>query len=160
MIPDEQFHTFVRHGASEPASEMLSYPLAHARLGNVSLIRCIPLVLQHGLLEEGEGLFEFVRLVRSALFGFPFPRPLALLPGPLPPPVASQPCFLPSFRTKVDWDAESHGGANVTACLRGPLGLGKRASNVRIVWFSFVSFGGVSFNSSAESKSLVQLRLL
>ncbi|GJR74521.1 hypothetical protein Tco_0086886 [Tanacetum coccineum] len=56
-------------------------------------------------------------------------------------------------------------GANVEAYLRGPLGLGKRASNVRIIWFSFGSFGGgsfesVSFGSSAESKNVVQLRLL
>nr|GFA18378.1 hypothetical protein [Tanacetum cinerariifolium] len=51
-------------------------------------------------------------------------------------------------------------GANVEAYLRGPLGLGKRASNVRIVWFSFGSFGSVSFGSSAESKNVVQLRLL
>nr|GEU41109.1 hypothetical protein [Tanacetum cinerariifolium] len=41
--------------------------------------------------------------------------------------------------------------------LCGPLGLGKRASNVRIIWFSFGSFrggsfGGVSFGSSAGSK--------
>ncbi|GJR04243.1 hypothetical protein Tco_0527227 [Tanacetum coccineum] len=56
-------------------------------------------------------------------------------------------------------------GANVEAYLRGPLGLGKQASNIRIIWFSFGSFrggsfGGVSFGSSAESKSVVQLRLL
>ncbi|GKC66329.1 hypothetical protein Tco_1098927 [Tanacetum coccineum] len=51
-------------------------------------------------------------------------------------------------------------GANVEAYLRGPLGHGKRASNVRIAWFSFGSFGSVSFGSSAESKNVVQLRLL
>ncbi|GKG12826.1 hypothetical protein Tco_0347063 [Tanacetum coccineum] len=45
----------------------------------------------------------------------------------------------------------------VEAYLRGPLGLGKLASNVRIVWFSFGSFGSVSFSSSAESKNVVQL---
>ncbi|GJY08737.1 hypothetical protein Tco_0375791, partial [Tanacetum coccineum] len=50
-------------------------------------------------------------------------------------------------------------GANVEAYLSGPLGLGKRASNIRIIWFSFSSFrggsfGGVSFGSSAESKSV------
>ncbi|GKA52142.1 hypothetical protein Tco_0745338 [Tanacetum coccineum] len=50
--------------------------------------------------------------------------------------------------------------ANIEAYLRGPLGLGKRASNVRIVWFSFGSFGSVSFCSSVESKNVVQLRLL
>ncbi|GJV59776.1 hypothetical protein Tco_1465876 [Tanacetum coccineum] len=53
----------------------------------------------------------------------------------------------------------------VEAYLRGPLGLGKRASNVRIAWFSFGSFeggsfGSVSFGSSAERKNVVQLRLL
>ncbi|GJS09078.1 hypothetical protein Tco_0365874, partial [Tanacetum coccineum] len=49
MILDERFHNFVRHGASEPASDMLLYPYTHARLGSVFLLRCIPLVLQHGL---------------------------------------------------------------------------------------------------------------
>ncbi|GJV86072.1 ribonuclease H-like domain-containing protein [Tanacetum coccineum] len=41
-------------------------------------------------------------------------------------------------------------GANVKAYLRGPLRLGKRASNVRIIWFSFGSFRSGSFGSSAE----------
>ncbi|GJT98698.1 hypothetical protein Tco_1094216, partial [Tanacetum coccineum] len=55
--------------------------------------------------------------------------------------------------------------SDVEAYLRGPLGLDKWASNVRIVWFSFGSFGGgsferVSFSSSVESKNVVQLRLL
>nr|GEW02695.1 hypothetical protein [Tanacetum cinerariifolium] len=49
---------------------------------------------------------------------------------------------------------------NIEAYLRRPLGLGKRASNIRIIWFSFGSFEdgsfrGVSFGSSAESKSVV-----
>ncbi|GKA71257.1 hypothetical protein Tco_0777396, partial [Tanacetum coccineum] len=56
-------------------------------------------------------------------------------------------------------------GANFKSYLCGPLRLGKRASNVRIVWFSFGSFGGgsfesVSFSSPAESKNVVQLSLL
>ncbi|GKD63383.1 hypothetical protein Tco_1305491 [Tanacetum coccineum] len=103
MIPDEQFHTFLLHGASEQASKMLPYPLAHARLGNVFLIRCIPLVFQHGL--------------RLALIGKSGPTD----------------------------------GANVEAYLRGMLGLGKWASNIRIAWFSFGSFRGVSFGSSVKS---------
>nr|GEV66342.1 hypothetical protein [Tanacetum cinerariifolium] len=53
----------------------------------------------------------------------------------------------------------------VEAYLRGLLGLGKRASNVRIVWFSFGFFEGgsfesVSFSSSTKSKNVVHLRLL
>nr|GEV93156.1 hypothetical protein [Tanacetum cinerariifolium] len=48
----------------------------------------------------------------------------------------------------------------VEAYSRGLLGLGKRALNVRIIWFSFGSFGSGSFSSSAESKSVVQLWLL
>ncbi|GKC97297.1 hypothetical protein Tco_1167572, partial [Tanacetum coccineum] len=48
----------------------------------------------------------------------------------------------------------------VEAYLRGSLGLGKRASNVRIIWFSFGYFESGSFGSSAESKSAVQLRAL
>nr|GEZ61417.1 hypothetical protein [Tanacetum cinerariifolium] len=47
--------------------------------------------------------------------------------------------------------------ANVEVYLRGPLGLGKWASNVRIIWFSFGSFGSVSFGSSDESNNVVQL---
>nr|GEZ91691.1 hypothetical protein [Tanacetum cinerariifolium] len=47
--------------------------------------------------------------------------------------------------------------ANVEVYLRGPLGLGEWASNVRIIWFSFGSFGSVSFGSSDESKNVVQL---
>ncbi|GJU93795.1 hypothetical protein Tco_1318551 [Tanacetum coccineum] len=47
-------------------------------------------------------------------------------------------------------------GANVEAYLRGMLGLGKWALNIRIAWFSFGSFGGgsfggVSFGSSARN---------
>ncbi|GKB68572.1 TSS-like protein [Tanacetum coccineum] len=75
--------------------------------------------------------------------------------------------MLPSQRSRR-FDIGTPGptnGANVEVYLRGPLGLGKRASNVRIVRFSFGSFrdgsfGSVSFSSSAESKNVVQLRLL
>nr|GEZ49624.1 hypothetical protein [Tanacetum cinerariifolium] len=54
-------------------------------------------------------------------------------------------------------------GVEAYSC--GPLGLGKRASNVRVVWFSFGSsrggsFRGIFFGSSTESKNMVQLRLL
>nr|GFB97832.1 hypothetical protein [Tanacetum cinerariifolium] len=48
-------------------------------------------------------------------------------------------------------------GANVEAYLRGPFGLGKRDSNVRIIWFSFGSFRSVSFGSSDESNNVIQL---
>ncbi|GJW54598.1 hypothetical protein Tco_0098683 [Tanacetum coccineum] len=34
---------------AEPASDMLPYPFAHARFGSVSLLRCTPLVLHHGM---------------------------------------------------------------------------------------------------------------
>nr|GEU96695.1 hypothetical protein [Tanacetum cinerariifolium] len=56
-------------------------------------------------------------------------------------------------------------GANVKAYLSGLLGLGKRASNVNIIWFNFGSFrggsfGSVFFGSSPESKNVVQRRLL
>ncbi|GKC79824.1 hypothetical protein Tco_1130598, partial [Tanacetum coccineum] len=65
--------------------------------------------------------------------------------------------FRPAERIRMSGPTD---GANVEAYLRRPLRLGKRASNVRIIWFSFGSFGSYSFGSSAESKNVVQLRLL
>ncbi|GJS24523.1 reverse transcriptase domain-containing protein [Tanacetum coccineum] len=141
IMPDDQFHIFVCHGAFEPASDMLLYPFAHTSLGSVSssMHSFSTSTWKASCFGASEFLFLNLHVRVSKEFLFPYPTDQALFTRLTPGPTD---------------------GANVEAYLRGPLGLGKRASNVRIIWFSFGSFGSVSFGSSAESKNVVQLRIL
>ncbi|GJZ82949.1 hypothetical protein Tco_0648122, partial [Tanacetum coccineum] len=105
-MSDEQLQTFVCPGASEPASDMLPYPFAHARLGSGYAGGSFPNSFQwHAPIEASEFLFWNLHVKVSKEFLFPYPDDEALF-------------------TKL-----------------------------------FGSFGGVSFGSSVESKSVVQLRL-
>ncbi|GJY10310.1 reverse transcriptase domain-containing protein [Tanacetum coccineum] len=141
IMPDDQFHIFVCHGAFEPASDMLLYPFAHTSLGSVSssMHSFSTSTWKASCFGASEFLFLNLHVRVSKEFLFPYPTDQALFTRLTP---------------------GTTDGTNVEAYLRGPLGLGKRASNVRIIWFSFGSFGSVSFGSSAESKNVVQLRIL
>ncbi|GJR37661.1 hypothetical protein Tco_1213345 [Tanacetum coccineum] len=110
MMPGDQFHIFVCPGVSEPTSRMLPYLFAHARLGSVSLLRCVPLVLQHGI-RASEFMFWNLHVKVSKEFLFPYP--------------ADQALFTRLFRLLRIGTPGPTDGANVEAYMRGPLGLGK-----------------------------------
>ncbi|GJW52353.1 hypothetical protein Tco_0093704 [Tanacetum coccineum] len=74
MMLGDQFHIFVCPGVSEPASGMLPYPFAHARLG-----RSFPNSFQwHAPLGASEFLFWNLHVKVSKEFLFPYPADQAL----------------------------------------------------------------------------------